>query len=302
MEIEKGAQEITKAMERALQRKEGLLVGRNGTIELETLLFKFYNAKPSQQYPEGICRRMELNAGIFPPTQTSLDRWVFMMAESIRNCDVLVAGWYKPLALQEELLIDNLHKFVPRIPLRSLEPYYVSPDQRWTSLLKGQRVAIVNAFAKTARKQVEKREEIWPLATESLLPSDVDWVPIVTGYSPTLAQGKASWPSDIHSWDVAVDAVVREVVQSGAKIALIGCGGLGMVIGSELKKRGIICIVMGGALQVLFGIKGNRWARHDVIQHFWNDAWVYPSDSETPGGAWRIENGCYWQTQQSFSV
>lgn len=292
--IEEGAKDICDVLEQALKRKEGALIGRNGTIELETLLFKLFGAKPSQQYPQSISRRMELNAGIFPSTQVSLDRWVFMMIEAIRNCDVLVAGWYKPLEEQEGMLLNNIQSVAPRIPLRSLEPYYVQPDSRWTQFLKGQKVAIVNSFAKTAVEQVSKKEDIWPVASESLFPDSVEWIPIVTGYSPSLAQGRANWASDIQSWDVAVQDVVRRVVQSGAKFALIGCGGLGIVIGSELKKRGVICIVLGGALQVLFGIKGNRWAKHDVISHFWNDAWVYPSVEETPKGAWMIENGCYW--------
>jgi len=292
--IEEGAKEICAAIELALKRKEGALIGRNGTIELETLLFKLFSSKPAQAYPQAISRRMEYNAGIFPPTQVSLDRWVFMMIEAIRNCDVLVAGWYKPLEDQEKILLDNIKTVAPRIPLRSLEPYYIEPEKRWTNLLKGQKVAIVNAFAKTAVQQCSKREDIWPISSDSLLPPDVEWVPIVTGYAPALAQGSAEWASDIQSWDVAVLDVVRRVVQSGAKFALIGCGGLGILIGSELKKRGIICIVMGGATQVLFGIKGNRWANHDVISHFWNDAWVYPSANEKPKGAWMIENGCYW--------
>jgi hypothetical protein len=294
MEIEQGAEEIIKAIKQALQRKEGLLVGRNGTIELETLFFKLFQSKPQQPYPSAYQRQMELNAGIFPPTQVSLDRWIFSMTEAIRNCDVLVAGWYKPLEQQEVALLENMNKYAPRIPLRSLEPYYVEPSKRWTNLLRGQKVAIVNAFAETAVNQVKNREEIWPVATDSLLPEDTEWIPIRTGYSPSLAEGSAGWPSDIQSWDVAIQFLVRQIKESGARIALIGCGALGMVLGSELKKHGIIAIVMGGALQVLFGIKGNRWASHSVIQHFWNDAWVYPSAKETPNGAWRIENGCYW--------
>jgi hypothetical protein len=294
MEIEKGADEICQAITHALQRKEGLMIGRNGTIELETLLFKLYQAKPGQPYPEGISRRIELHAGVFPSTQVSLDRWVFMMIEAIRNCDVLVAGWYKPLEIQEEMMLERTNTLAPRIPLRSLEPYYVEPSKRWTQLLKGHKVAVVNAFAKTAVSQTKNREEIWPVETETLLPSDVEWIPIQTGYAPSLAEGSAAWPPTILSWDVAVTSVVKQVKESGAQFALIGCGGLGMVIASELKKRGVICIVMGGALQVLFGIKGNRWATHSVIQHFWNDSWVYPSRNETPNGAWKIENGCYW--------
>jgi hypothetical protein len=294
MSLEKGAEDIFTAIQQALQRKEGLLIGRNGTIELETLLFKLYVAKPGENYPSHILRQLELNAGIFPATKISVDRWVFMATEAIRNCDVLVAGWYKPLELQEKALLDSLNSNTPRIPLRSLEPYYVSPDKRWTQLLQGQKVAIVNAFVTTCMNQVQNREEIWPVATDTLLPSTVEWVPIRTGYSPALSQGRAGWGSDIQSWDVAVMDVVKQVINSGSKIALIGCGGMGLLIASELKKRGIIAVVMGGSLQVLFGIKGNRWEKHDIISHFWNESWVYPSVEETPKGSWMIEGGCYW--------
>lgn len=294
MDIAKGAGEIYSAMERAILRKEGLLIGRNGTIELETLFYKLHQSKPSQDYPLGITQRLERNAGIFPSTKNFLDRWVFKMVETIRNCDVLVTGWYKPLEQQEIQLLENLNTNAPRIPLRSLEPYYVEPEKRWTHLLAGQKVAVVSSFAETAVQQIQKREEIWPVETDSLLPPNVEWIPITTGYAPSLAQGQAEWPGDVQSWDVAVNYVVKKVRESGARIALIGCGGMGMIIGSELKKYGIISVVLGGAIQVLFGIKGNRWASHSVIQHFWNDAWVYPQKKETPGGAWSIENGCYW--------
>jgi hypothetical protein len=67
-----------------------------------------------------------------------------------------------------------------------------------------------------------------------------------------------------------------------------------MIIGSAAKKLGCKVIVLGGATQVLFGIKGKRWATHNVISAFWNDAWVWPSDSETPKGSAGIEGGCYW--------
>lgn len=294
MDIAQGASEIYSAIERALLRKEGLLIGRNGTIELETLFYKLHQSKPFQEYPLGITQRLERNAGIFPSTKNFIDRWVFKMVETIRNCDVLVTGWYKPLEKEEIQLLENLNTNAPRIPLRSLEPYYVEPEKRWTHLLTGHKVAIVSSFAESAVQQIQKRDEIWPVETDSLLPPNVDWIPIVTGYAPSLAQGQAEWPSDVQSWDVAVNYVVKKVRESGARIALIGCGGMGMVIGSELKKYGIVSIVLGGAIQVLFGIKGNRWASHSVIQHFWNDAWIYPQKKETPAGAWMIENGCYW--------
>lgn len=294
MAIEAGAQEIYTAIQKALETKEGCLIGRNGTIELETLLFRLYGSAPNQQYPSHLSRRLELHAGVWPSDKNSLDKWVFQMIETIRNTDVLVAGWYEPLKLQEERLLNQTNTLAPRIPLRSLEPYYVAPEQRWTNLLAGQRVAVVSSFAKSIEEQLEKRELIWPVATESLLPSNVEWVPIQTGYAPALAQGVAGWPSDIESWDVAVSSLAKRIVESKASMALIGCGGLGMILGHELKRRGIVAVVLGGATQVLFGIKGMRWSTHSVISHFWNDAWVWPKASETPRGASSIEGACYW--------
>lgn len=295
MAIEKGAAEIFNCIEKALQKKEGALIGRNGTIELETLLFRLYGSSPNQAYPTSIARRIELHAGVWPSKKESLDKWVFQMVESIRLCDVLVAGWYEPLKEAETKLLEKTNTLAPRIPLRSLEPYYVEPEKRWTNLLAGQRVAVVTSFAQTVNEQIEKREEVWPAFTDSLLPANTEWVPIQTGYAPSLAQGSCEWPSDITSWDVAVNHIVKQVVNSQASIVLIGCGGLGMLIGSECKKRGIIAVVLGGATQVLFGIKGQRWANHSVIAQLWNEAWVWPLISETPQGASQIEGACYWR-------
>jgi hypothetical protein len=135
---------------------------------------------------------------------------------------------------------------------------------------------------------------VWPLETETLLPGTVDWRFVQTGYSPKLAKGRADWPTGIYSWRDAVAYVVSQVLETGSRIALIGCGGLGMLIAHELKQRGVVAIVLGGALQVLFGIKGNRWKNHAVISQLWNEEWVYPLEEETPRGAEEIEGGCYW--------
>lgn len=295
MSIEEGTKHIYQALERALKKKEGLLVGRNGTIEMETMLFKLYKASPTEDYPAPLKKQIELHAGVWPPTMALLDKWVFSMLEAIRLSDVLVAGWYDPLKEDEKNLLDQVNTLSPRIPLRSLEPYYVSSELRWTNLLQNQKVAIVSSFAKTAVEQIRHRAAIWPKDTESLLPESTEWIPIETGYAPILAQGSAEWPSNIQSWDVAVLDCMKRVLKSKARIAIIGCGGLGMLIGCELRKRGIIAIVLGGATQVLFGIKGNRWAHHPIISSFWNDAWVWPAKEETPNGARLIEGACYWK-------
>jgi hypothetical protein len=66
-----------------------------------------------------------------------------------------------------------------------------------------------------------------------------------------------------------------------------------MIIGHELKKRGLKCIVMGGAIQILFGIKGGRWKNHEISK-FFNNSWVTPSGTCKPNNSNLIENNCYW--------
>ena len=62
---------------------------------------------------------------------------------------------------------------------------------------------------------------------------------------------------------------------------------------------------MGGALQLLFGIKGNRWEdplygvrEWGIPESFYirmfNNAWVRPGTEGMPDNASQVENGCYW--------
>lgn len=294
-EIEKGAGSIYAALEKALQQKKGCLIGRNGTVELETLLFFVQQSMLPESWPRRLAETLEMNAGIFPSTTESIRTWALEMLEAIRLTDVIAAGWYEPLKDAESTLLRSWNFHAPRIPLRSLEPYYVPPDLRWTNLLEGKRVAIVNAFAETAVEQTKNAEDIWPGGMfETLLPPNITWIPIRTGYAPNLAMGRAEWPGQPSSWEQATANTVQRVLAAKADIVLIGCGGLGMILGSRLKQLGLPCVVLGGALQVLFGIKGQRWSQHSVIHRFWNDAWTWPKLEETPAGAAQIEGGCYW--------
>lgn len=236
--------------------------------------------------PSQVTEILQRNAGVFP--QTMANAWCSAYVNALYSMDACAAGWFAPTKEAEASLLSLCAPRAPRFPLRSLEPYYVAPEFQWTRVLKG-KVAVVSSFTKTIRKQLVK--PIWK--DQEFLPN-VEWHFVQTGYSPTLAAGRGDWPEGIDTWEKALEYMVDEVIQSGAKIALIGCGGLGMVLAGRLKARGISAIVLGGAIQVLFGIKGRRWANHDVISTFWNEHWVWPSEEEIPNGAVLVEGACYW--------
>lgn len=264
------------------------LIGRNGSIELQMLIKNIYNVEPNENEKN----QLELNAGIFP--RELFPNFFNDYIEAIKSADAMAEGWYEPLKDIESKILDIYNKDRYKLCLRNLEPYYVEPNLRWTQYLAGKRVAIISPFATICEEQTYMSKAIWPDNTESLLPTSTKWIPINTFYSPRLASGKVEWPKPIQDYNEAIDYIVAQVLSEGCKVAIIGCGGMGMIIGHKLKKEGLQCIVMGGATQILFGIKGKRWVNHDVISNFFNDAWVYPSNSYKPSNYSIIENGCYW--------
>lgn len=68
-------------------------------------------------------------------------------------------------------MLKRINPDVVVAPLRALEPYYSPSNERWTELLRGRRIAVVSSFAATMQKQVEKRELIWGLNKDTLLPA-----------------------------------------------------------------------------------------------------------------------------------
>jgi hypothetical protein len=287
LHVIEGSVRIAEEIRFALKEGRGSLIGRHGTVELtNVLLFNQFGKVDLDRTVE-----LELNAGIFPRTEASIRAWLTEYCAAAAHANIMGAGWYAPLAKAELGYLSKVNPGCAHIPLRSLEPYYSVPNH-WTRALEGQKVCVVSSFANTMKQQVPVLGEVWP--DGEVIPPGIEWSFVRSYYCPRLAQGYGDWPEGIHSWSDAVDYLEREVLSSGATIVLIGCGGLAMPLAKRLKEAGKIAIVMGGAIQILFGIKGARWESHSVIRQFFTDAWVYPSKAETPGGALRIEGGCYW--------
>jgi hypothetical protein len=264
-------------------------IGRNGTVETEVLFYWMLNRRAGggPSYPRHLSAQIQHNAGLFPNTDESIDRWCAEYVEALSLMDGGAALWYKGGWHLEKAVLDSAAPEAFRTPLRSLEPYYHERGARWTELLGGKKVVVISSFADTMRQQLGR-----PIWKDRMLDiPGVQWDFIRTGYAPAVAQGRAEWPG-CPDWSCAADYVVQKA--RGADVALIGCGALGMIIAGRLRRLGVSCIVLGGAVQVLFGIKGRRWAQHDVISGFWNEAWVSPAPHEIPGGAAGVEGGCYW--------
>jgi hypothetical protein len=276
--------QIKTTIQKALETNTGAIIGRHGTIEFNVLL----NPTDKDQW-----FILETNAGVFPRTLESVSEWVNDYKAATAAADVMAVGWHEPIAEAELAYVQRVNPKAYLCPLRSLEAYYVSTTNSWLRALDDQKVAVVSSFADTMFKQVVWLPEIWA-GREDMLPRNVSWSFIRSYYSPALARGSCDWPHPVYSWKDAVEYMELEVLATGARVCLIGCGGLAMPLALRLKKKGIVCIVLGGAIQLLFGIKGRRWEKHGELSKLFNCEWTVPALHEIPHGANQVEGGCYW--------
>lgn len=227
-----------------------------------------------------ILNLMHLNAGVFPYGEKMALRFSEILAEAASNVDLL--GYWESF-MQNYLTLEVCRNDVAITQLGSLEPYYSATP--WTSALKGKKVLVIHPFKESIESQYKKR---------TLLFENPDMLPefqlTVVKAVQTIAGEK---DERFENWEQALNYMYEEAMRQDFDVAIIGCGAYGMPLAAMLKKAGKIAIHLGGATQLLFGIKGNRWD-NTIGKTLYNEHWVRPMESEIPSASRKIENGCYW--------
>jgi hypothetical protein len=96
-------------------------------------------------------------------------------------------------------------------------------------------------------------------------------------------------------WFAALDALrTRMEAAMPFDVAIVGAGAWSISLVAHAKKLGAWAIHLGGATQILFGVRGRRWETNKRVAAFYNEAWTRPSESETPANVQAVEEGCYW--------
>lgn len=96
------------------------------------------------------------------------------------------------------------------------------------------------------------------------------------------------------TWLDAADHLVHGVLRADFDASMIGCIVSWFSPGASIKAVGKQAIHLGGALQVLFGIRGRRWQQIPSTAGLINEYLVRPSEQETPVSAKPVDEGCYW--------
>ncbi len=227
------------------------LAGRMGTVECgicwNLARARFHNYRHSIKWKLHAPR----NAGISLKDDESLNQFGAIYTGTIPFLDL--AHFWEPT------MPPMLHKFgAPglRVTAGGLEPWIAlrTGGVPWTRALEGQHVLVVHPFAGSIRKQYAARHEI--SAIRDVLPSfELD-----TLMPPITHAGEDNG----RTWMQNLQALMAETANRQFDVAIIGCGSYGLPLGAFIKQLGRKAVHLGGATQILFGIRGARW-----------DSWIF---------------------------
>lgn len=291
-------EELNEKVYHGLIGDKPFMVARYGSFELEVALYPYICSLPlwkryylfaqkkirflrfSESFAQELMNPFCNNAGFFP-NEVSLMRKYHsrLLEEDSKYCDYLCCSDW----IREDLAQPFLSPHVRYAALDQLEPYdYLHP---WSRALEKKKVLVVHPCADTIKQQYKRRKQLWE-NTEVLPDFELMTIKAVQSLAGESVPYK-DWFDALHHMESQMDSVDYDVV-------IVGCGAYGFSLAAHAKRMGKKAIHLGGATQILFGIKGKRWDELPAVNRFYNDSWVYPSIEETPKHKDKVENGCYW--------
>lgn len=300
LEREENPDKASEMIYNLLSDEKPCMIARFGSTEMSAIInylgvnspqhsvWKFIKGEQSEWWwNKNIMNQMQQWSGFFPPTPEYMQRFGEMMLEDAKEVDLL-GSWLK----QEKFLDNYLHK-ADRIQLMYLDPFW--SELPWTRILEDKRILIVHPFAESIQSQYEKRKFLFK--KEKTLPTfkSIQTIKAV--------QSLGGQNNDFNDWFEALSYMKDEIEKRDFDICLIGCGAYGFPLAAHIKRIGKKAVHMGGSLQLLFGIMGNRWD-HDKPHYengvfiyyagLENEFWIRPSESDKPSNHALVENSCYW--------
>ena len=262
---------------------EGLpcMIARFGSTELSVIYHYYLNEGGVRilEWPDYYKMEINKQSGFFPANNKMLSKFSRFYIEHIKNIDIL-GVWYKP---GEDIIVQKYLSNTYLTPLKALEPYYF--DEPWSNRLKGKKILVIHPFSDTIKSQYISCHR--SLFNQEVLPDfSLDVIKAVQ----SLGTSKTKYST----WFHAYDDMCNEISKKMFDVAIIGAGAYGLPLASFVKSLNKQAIHLGGATQILFGIKGKRWDNLPAVSRLYNNYWTRPSSEEAVDKENQLEDGCYW--------
>ena len=263
----------------ALDTGKPLMVARFGSVEIKGVLYPRLPWPIQSLVRNKVFTDMANNAGFFSVTEEKLTKFSHLMIEDMGLVDILGCWRFEERFLRKYLIAAK------KIDLIAIEPYFST--RPWTEFLIGRKVLVVHPFSTTIENQyAENRTKLFQ--DQRVLPE------FKSLQTVKAVQTIAGNESEFRDWFAALESMKNSIAEKDFDVAIIGCGAYGFPLAAHVKRLGKQAVHLGGATQILFGIRGRRWDADPIISSFYNDSWTRPLASDIPQNSQKVEGGCYW--------
>lgn len=244
--------------------------------------------------PNHLMQNILYAAGIQFKSIEDIKLYVKTYTDSFRSCD-LVGAWSGGALWNQTRLFYNIIKTDRKwsaISAIGLEPfcYMDNPEYAYHRIFENKKVLIISSHSKTIKSQLKHLDKLF---CKPIFPSTAK----IYVHKPPQQNGANH---DEQSWQKHFEILQNDIKRINDNffnfdIALVSCGGFGMPISAFMReKMGKSVIYVGGALQLFFGVMGERWVQSENVVKHVNEYWSRPLDVDKPPHIFSCEQGCYW--------
>jgi hypothetical protein len=249
-------------------------IGKIGSIEFLHFAPWFINNEMSY-----FGNSLAINAGINVSSDEEYFQWYKDFGNSIQNLDAILA-WNGPL--EKKVLKDFNYKGIILDNFPDIEPFS-HEKEGWHYELKDKKVLIISSFGESIKQQIPNFNKIWEGA-------ELGCCEVITSRNPYQITGEKKFFYNDEMW-----RLTNEISKRHFDICIIGAGGYSLPLCNFVKSIGKKAIHLGGATQVLFGIRGSRFDRNfKDMPWYGTDTFIRPLESDIPKYHYLVEDSCYW--------
>jgi hypothetical protein len=246
------------------------MIGRCGNVEVSSLV--------------GDDRQIRTNAGFYG-TDEDLKKFKKIYYEAIKSCDIMM----NVITCNSFRMIEDFYTanyiYIPQIPYLEYCDLYL---QTMSLLSTRHKIGFVSSFDKDMEEQAPKLGKVW---NGQFAFNHKNFV-FVHSYNTTELQEKPHK----NYLETLEDLSARVLAHDDVDYWFLGCGCYGLPLAKILKDNKKNSIYIGGLIQILFGIMGQRWRDRKEITSQMNFHWL-GSSQQVPikdlNKYMAIEGGCY---------
>ena len=249
-----------------IDSNDSISIVRLGNVEMSAIL-----------QDKGIYDQMYSNAGFYGEKK-DYQNWKNKYVRALYNSTAILDVYScKSFEIQANIL-DKLNIWKSTLPYIEMPDYYI----RLLIDSKYKEINVISYFKKDIDSQLKYMNKIWNHKINKKF---------TVFKSENTIRG-----NEIDSgWTETFDKLCKSLGKCHGKLYLVSCGCYGLPVCDYIRENGGKAIYLGGLLQTLFGLKGNRFDKREEYNRHYNSYWKYPS--EKPKGSENVEGGCYWENK-----